>query len=125
MRQLILISIAQRSQGWMEAAAEARGLCRGMLPALDEPALDEAVAFVLRDLDLLVPRSDAVTVGDRVMVEAEPHEIADTLAYAMRFDERGRARRTGMEHAAKLAAEQLVRQLSASGFVIMRREAVR
>ena len=125
MRQLILISIAQRSPGRMEAAAEARGMCRGMLPALDEPALDEAVAFVLRDLDLLVPRSDAVTVGDRVMVEAEPHEIADTLAYAMRFDERGRARRTGMEHAAKLAAEQLVRQLSASGFVIMRREAVR
>ena len=93
MRQLIAISIAQRSQGWMEAAAEARGLCRGMLPALTEPALNEAVALVLRDLDLME------TVGVGVLVDAEPHEIVDSLADATRFDERGRAKRTGMEYA--------------------------
>jgi hypothetical protein len=39
----------------------------------------------------------------------------------MRFDERGKARRTGVEYASKIAAEQLVQRLLASGFVLMRR----
>jgi len=56
MRQLIVIAIAQRSKAWMEAAAEARGLCRGMQPALPETVIDEAVELVLQELDLLLPR---------------------------------------------------------------------
>jgi hypothetical protein len=47
--------------------------------------------------------------------------LSDSLAYAMRFDERGKARRTGVEYASKIAAEQLVHRLLASGFVLMRR----
>ena len=43
----------------------------------------------------------------------------------MRFDERGKARRTGVEYLAKVPAEQLVRQLAASGFVVMRSVDVR
>jgi len=62
-----------------------------------------------------------VLVGERRLVTAETIEVADSLAYAMRFDERGKARRTGVEYPAKVAAEQLVRQLTASGFVIMAR----
>jgi len=120
MRQLIVIAIAQRSKAWMEAAAEARGLCRGMQPALPETVIDEAVERVLRELDLLLPRPETVSVGERRLISVETFEVADSLAYAMRFDERGKARRTGVEYVAKLAAEQLVRQLTASGFVIMR-----
>jgi hypothetical protein len=47
--------------------------------------------------------------------------VAEALAYAMRFDERGKARRTGVEYSSKLAADQLVRQLLLSGFVLMRK----
>ena len=46
-------------------------------------------------------------------------EVADSLAYARRFDEQGKSRRTGVEYLAKVAAGQLVRQLTASGFIIM------
>jgi hypothetical protein len=53
---------------------------------------------------------------------AEPGEIASALAYALRFDERGRPRR-GMawEMAATLLAEQLVQQLERSNFVVLKR----
>jgi hypothetical protein len=47
--------------------------------------------------------------------------VADSLAYAMRFDATGKARRTGAEYAAPAAAEQLLRQLAMSGYVLMRR----
>ncbi|MFC7477749.1 hypothetical protein ACFQS7_25585 [Dankookia sp. GCM10030260] len=47
--------------------------------------------------------------------------MADALAYAMRFDERDKARRTGIEYASQLAADQFVRQLTANGLVFMRR----
>jgi hypothetical protein len=39
----------------------------------------------------------------------------------MRFDERGKARRTGHEYAATLAARQLVSHLALSGYVVMNR----
>lgn len=122
MRELIVVSIAQRNKAWMEAAAEARGLCRGMQPALPENIVDQAVGRVLRDLDLLLPQPATAAVGDRRLVAAEPLEVADSLAYAMRFDECGKARRTGVEYLAKVAAEQLVRQLAAIGFIVMRTE---
>jgi hypothetical protein len=51
---------------------------------------------------------------------AAPEEVADVLAYAMRFDERGKARRTGHEYATRLAADQLVQHLAACGFVVAR-----
>ena len=52
---------------------------------------------------------------------ADPAEVADSLAYARRFDERGKARRTGVEYAYRLAADQLVKQLTANGYFVMRR----
>ena len=122
-RQLIVISIEQRSQAWMEAAAEARGVCRGMQPALPETVVDQAVRAVLKDFDLLLPQPETVVLGDRRLVVAEPHEVADSLTCGMRFEERGKACRTGVEYLAKVAAENLVGQLTASGLVIMRKVA--
>ena len=95
MRQLILISIARRSQAWTEAAAEARGLCRGLQPALPKTMVDQAVACIIRDLDLVVPSPEVVPVEGRRLVVAGPVEVADSLAHAMRFNERGKARRSG------------------------------
>lgn len=123
MREIIVLSIARRSQAWIEAAAEARGLCRGMQPALPETMINQALERALLDLDLLLPRPEATVVNGRRLIPAEPIEVADSLAYAMRFDERGKARRTGVDYVTKLAAEQLVRHLTASGYVIMRQTA--
>jgi len=58
------------------------------------------------------------------LVAADPAEVASALAYALRFDERGRPRRGGgamWEVAAALLAEQLAAQLERANFVVLRR----
>ena len=42
-----------------------------------------------------------------------------SLASAMRFDDRGKPRRSGHDYAVPMAALQLVRHLLMSGFVVM------
>ncbi len=59
-------------------------------------------------------------MGGDPLTAASPEEVASAI-YAMRFDERGKARRTGHEYAAHLAARQLVSHLAMSSFVVMRR----
>lgn len=56
------------------------------------------------------------------LVPADPAEVASALAYALRFDERGRPRRGSVwEMAAALLAEQLTAQLERANFVVMRK----
>jgi hypothetical protein len=56
------------------------------------------------------------------LVPADPAEVASTLAYGLRFDERGRPRRGSVwEMAAVLLAEQLAAQLERANFVVMRK----
>jgi hypothetical protein len=125
MRQVVETAVATRRAGLPEAAAEARGIARGRHPDLPLAAIDEAVAAILIDLGVLPPvrqRGAIDAPADGVPLQAAaPEEVADALAYAMRFDERGKARRTGHEYAARLAADQLVHQLLRSGFVVARR----
>ncbi len=123
MREVIVTAIATRRHSLAEAAAEARGLGRGLQPALPASSFDAAVTDILRDLGAYQPQSSAVEVEGQWLRPADAEEVADSLAYAMRFDSTGRARRTGAEYAARIAAEQLVRQLSMSGFIVMRRGA--
>jgi hypothetical protein len=123
MREVISTAIASRRSSIAEAAAEARGLGRGLLPALPASLIDAAVTDILRDLGAYQSQQVAVEVEGQWPRAAGPEEAADSLAYAMRFDSTGKARRTGAEYAAKVAAEQLVRQLTISGFVVMRRGA--
>ena len=54
------------------------------------------------------------------LTAATAQEIADALSYALRFDERGKARKGGWDFAAGLAAERLAEHLRRSGFVVMR-----
>ena len=121
MRTTISTAIATRSMPVGEAAAEARGLCRGLHPALPATAPDDAVKAILRELGALPPVPEPVEVDGRELRPAAPEDVAEAPAYAMRFDERGKARRTGVEYSSKLAADQLVRQLLLSGFVLMRK----
>jgi len=54
------------------------------------------------------------------MREATPDEIAQALAFALRFDGRKRVRHAD-EMMARITAEHLVRHLEQSGFVIMKK----
>jgi hypothetical protein len=60
-------------------------------------------------------------LSNEPLLPATAEELADTLAFAIRFNASGKARRTGWESAAQIAAGELVARLEASGFVLMRR----
>jgi hypothetical protein len=57
---------------------------------------------------------------DSDLAAVTPQEIAEALAYALRYDERGKPHRGGWDLIANLAAERLAEHLRRSGFVIMR-----
>jgi len=123
MHATIATAIATRRTSIAEAAAEARGLALGRQPALPASVVGDAVAIILDELGAGSRLREAVEHDGKGLLPAEPEEVADALAYAMRFDERGKARRTGAEYAAKLAAEHLVRHLLLSGYVVLRKPA--
>ena len=107
-----------------EAAAEAaREVARAHMPSATMRMLEEAVAAVLPDPEGLVPAFP--TWRGEPLAEASPEEVAASLSYAMRFDERGRARRTGHEYAVGIAARQLATHLALANFVVMRRPPVK
>ena len=121
MREVIATAIATRSMTVLEATAEARGLGRGLQPVLPAEVVARAVTELLKELGCYQTPQVVEAAAGTALRPVDPAEVADSLAYAMRFDERGKARRTGVEYASQLAADQLVRQLTASGFVVMRR----
>jgi len=65
-----------------------------------------------------IPPIPAATAS---LAPANPSEVAESLAYALRFDERGRPRSGGWEFAAAIAAERLVQHLDRAGFVVLKR----
>jgi len=56
---------------------------------------------------------------------AASEEVADALAYALRYDARGRPRPSGGQLVASLAAEQLVRHLERAGFLVLKQPPTR
>lgn len=121
MRRIIAGAIATERMGIAEAAAEARGLARGRHPALPVTVIEDAVAEILGELGANVAPLPPTEHDGQPLRAADPKDVAATLAYAMRFDARGKPRRTGWEFVASLAASQLVQHLEMSGFVFMRR----
>lgn len=119
MRELVRNAIATRSMPIAEAAAEARGLAHGIHSRAPRSAILEAVEGILRDLGAWQASPSPKVLSNVPLTPAAPEHVADALAYAMRFNERGKARRTGWEWAAQAAAEQLVQGLQQRGFVIM------
>ena len=59
--------------------------------------------------------------NENQLTPARPEEVADALAYALRYDERGRPRPHGGEMVAGLAAQHLTQHLERAGFVLMRK----
>lgn len=124
MRQVISIAIATRSCPVEEAAAEAKWLGMGLQPSLPASMVDAVVTDLLEELVAYVPSVESVEINGQVLHTVPQDELVDTLAYAMRTHERGKARRTGVECAFTLAANVLVRSLGASDFVLLRRKSV-
>lgn len=120
MRTTIRVAIKTRSQSVREAAAEARGYARASHPSLPVTVIDDAVTDILRECGAYNPPRAKLEHDGKVLQVATPEEVADSLSYAMRFNHRGRANRTGWEHAAALAANNLIRHLSASGYVVLK-----
>lgn len=54
------------------------------------------------------------------LAPANAAEIVESLAYALRYDQRGKPRPSGWEFMATLAAERLVEHLYKSGFVVLK-----
>jgi hypothetical protein len=61
-----------------------------------------------------------VTDATDRLTPAAPHDHADALAFALRFDGRGR-KHDSAEIMARIVAKRLVEHLERSGFVVMKR----
>jgi protein ImuA len=59
------------------------------------------------------------------LAQATPEEIATALAYALRYDERGKPRKGGWDFAVNIAADRIAEHLRRSGLVILRARATR
>jgi hypothetical protein len=60
-------------------------------------------------------------LSSRRLDEAEVADLVAALAYALRFDARGKPRKGGWDFAADLAAEWIAEHLRRSNFVVLRR----
>jgi hypothetical protein len=69
----------------------------------------EAVSGILREYSAYQPSPDSPEVlSSEPLLPATAEELADALAFAIRFNASGKARRTGWESAAQMAAGELV-----------------
>jgi len=105
-------------KGAREAAEAAHAVAWAHHPALPMTMLADAVALVVPDPEGLTAAAPACP-GD--WLPAAPEEVAEALAYALRFGSDGKARRLGGVELVTLAATQLVEHLTRCRMVVMRR----
>jgi hypothetical protein len=58
--------------------------------------------------------------ADEKLTPADPNDLADAIAFALRYSGRKRVHQAD-EYMARIAAERIVRHLEAARFVVMRR----
>lgn len=58
---------------------------------------------------------------DAPLTPASREELVQALAYALRFDDRGKPHRQAVDMMAHITAQTLARYLDMAGFVVMRR----
>jgi hypothetical protein len=105
-----------------EACAEARGLARGLEPSRSQAEADTAILEILRADDIITPQMIALE-WDRdgsAYREADDTEVCASLVYALRFDERGKPRKSGWDFMAHVGAMELVRRLQASNYLVLK-----
>src|SRR4051812_31552951 len=122
----VMTAVSNRALHWGRgaegAALAARDVVWARFPALPLTMIAEAVAAVVHDPNgSSAVRGEAPTTPAGPLRTATPEEIAQSLAYALRFDDRGKPRRTGHDATAALAAAQLVQHLTLAGIVFLRR----
>ncbi len=90
-----------------------------LAPPLAEEASDAAAAAPRA----AAPSGHALPPGgsSRRLDEAEVADLVAALAYALRFDARGKPRKGGWDFAADLAAEWIAEHLRRSNFVVLQR----
>lgn len=100
-------------------AQAVRDVALAHYPAATMRMIAEAVACIVPD-----PQGPATftpqTNGER-LTPASVDELVSSISYGLKFDERGKPRRSSMEFASTLAAAQIVRQLTMSGYVFYKR----
>jgi hypothetical protein len=121
----VMRTAANRALNWGRgakgAAMAARDVVWARYPSLPLTMIADAVAAVVPDPEgLSAAKGEAPARHGEPLRAANPDEIAQSHAYALRFDDRGKPRRTGYEATAALAAAQLVKHLTLSGVVFMR-----
>jgi hypothetical protein len=103
-----------------DPAAAVAAACAVLLARVagPEPPGDEAP-----DAAVVAPSGRAPPSGaaPRRPDEADVADLVAALAYALRYDARGRPRKGTWDHAADLAAEWLAEHLRRSNFVVLRR----
>jgi hypothetical protein len=105
-----------------QAAEAARELVLAQHPPLPLTLIAEAVAAVVPDPEgLAAARGELPAYWGGKLRLATAEELAESLAYSLRFNEGGRRRPVGHEFLAPLAAAQLVRHLAMAGYVVMKR----
>jgi len=57
---------------------------------------------------------------DDKLTPADPHDLADAIAFSLRFEGRKRVHEAN-EYMAAIAAERIVRYLERAGFVVMKK----
>jgi hypothetical protein len=122
LRDTIRIRLANGSP-IREACAEARGQGLARESRLSTAEIDAAIMAILRSEDILTPEmiefdyqnEDGVTYRP-----AQDEEVCATLVYSLRFDERGRPRKSGWDGLAKLGAMEMLKQLKASNFIVLK-----
>jgi hypothetical protein len=62
---------------------------------------------------------------DDTLTPATPAELVSALAYGLRFGDRGKPHRQAVDSMVQIAAETLAQHLARSGFVVMKRPAMK
>ena len=96
-------------------AGEGRGRARAALLALHPTAPPEVVEAALRSLEASPPPP----ADPGCLRAADPATVEAVLAYALRYDARGRPLRGGAEVAATLAAERIAEHLRRARLVVL------
>jgi hypothetical protein len=109
------------------AAAAVAAACAVLLARvagpLAPPLADEASDAAAVAARAAAPSGHALPprLSSRPLDEAEVADLVAALAYALRFDARGKPRKGGWDFAADLAAEWIAEHLRRSNFVVLRR----
>lgn len=102
------------------AAAEAQGFGYARHPNA-VAAVDEALRELLREVGGLAPEPLMLEHEGGKLAAASEVEVGQALAYALRFDERGKHRSTSWGFIADMAERELAKRLEATGYVLMKR----